>query len=450
MHPLRRFLPALASALLAVAAALPPSVALAQSVLELPGTPPTPNTSSRETQAEPIAAEPGVAAEGWQRYLSLDHLPFIPIPEVSTSPHSGVNLGLFPVILLNNSKGEVDTIYAPDVVHSQYFGWGARWRTFRNVSDDEKWSLIVGGKQFVEREFDFEYDLGLQRADHWSWIMHAMYDRNGNGRFYGFGNNSRLGGQSTYINAQMRVEMTAARNFSRAWQLAYLVRADSAEIETSALNSLPATEALYPNLPGLGDASELHQRFLLSYDTRDDLVSPHVGERIVAFAGITTRALGSSVDYTVYGLDLTHFEPLSPTLTLAAHAALRFMPTYTNAPFWAYSRLGGETNLVAESQPLRAFGEGRFIDRNSFSSSIEARQMLRNLHMFDTDLKLEVAPFVDAGRVFRDMMGNPLSSLHVGAGLGLRVHAGPFVVGYLDMAYGTEKMAIFTGIDYPF
>jgi len=65
-----------------------------------------------------------------------------------------VTLGLIPVMLSNNDHGEINQILAPDLIYSEYFGWGARYRIFRNPSDDEKWSVIGGGKQHVEREFD--------------------------------------------------------------------------------------------------------------------------------------------------------------------------------------------------------------------------------------------------------------------------------------------------------
>jgi len=383
-------------------------------------------------------------------WLRVDALPFIPVPEISTAPHEGVNIGLFPIVLSSNNDGQINQILAPDILHSQYFGWGFRWRTFRNPSDDEKWSLVAGAKQSVEREFDFEYDFGLKRDQAWSWVLHAMYDRSGTGRFYGFGNNTPAANRTTFIYGQYRVEATAARNFSHELQLAYNLRADTAEIESSALRSLPSIQSRYPDLPGVGDSSEVQQRLVFTYDTRDSVVLPRRGRRLGAFAGLATRATGSSAAYSFMGVDGSLFQPAGSDLTLVAHVAARYMPSYRDAPFWAYSQIGGDRDIIGEGQPLRGYGAGRFWDRNSFSASVEAREWVRNFHFFKSDLKLELAPFIDTGKVFSTMTESPLSHLHVVGGMGFRVVVSPFVVGYLDVGMGREKLAFFSGIDYPF
>jgi len=391
-----------------------------------------------------------VASDGTSRAFDLGHVPFIPIPEIDVAPNSGLTLGLIPVVLSNNEQGEINRILAPDIIYSQYFGWGARWRSFHFPSDDEKWSVVAGAKERIEHEFDAEYQLGLRRTEDWSSIAHAVYDRSGTGRFFGLGNDSLLSNQTSFINSQIRLELTVARNFNPALQLAYRARAASVDIGQSALDSLPAIETLYPTLPGVGHVRDLEQRIVVSYDTRDSVVLPRSGERLVAFAGVSSHELGSTNPYTSFGVEMTLLRAAGPDVTVVAHAALRYMPEFTNAPFWALSSLGGDRSIIGEAQPLRAYGDGRFVDRNSAAASLEARVWVRSFHLFSTDLKLELAPFVDSGKVFAEMSDNPLSHLHLGGGMGFRVVASPFVVGYLDVGFGKEKAAVFSGIDYPF
>ncbi len=70
--------------------------------------------------------------------------------------------------------------------------------------------------------------------------------------------------------------------------------------------------------------------------------------------------------------------------------------------------------------------------------------------LFGTHGILELAPFLEAGRVWQQMSVNPFSSLHPVGGMGFRAIAEPFVVGYVDIGWGGEGAAIFSGINYPF
>ncbi len=381
---------------------------------------------------------------------SLRTLPFIPVPEVSTAPYSGVDVGLIPVVLKETANGEIDQILAPDIYHSSYFGWGATFRLFRYPSADEQWSVIAGTEQRVQRTFDAEWDHGLLRNTPWSWTLHAMYDRSGTGIFYGLGNSSTLKGQSNYIDSQGRLEATAERNLSHRMQIAYLARFSTVTIEQGALPGLPYTATLYPNLNGLGYTREFHQRLTVTYDSRDSVEMPHQGVRLAAFAGASTHVLDSGVAYTAIGFDATKFQPFGNRLTLVAHGALRYMPTYQGAPFWDLSSLGGDRSIIGETQPLRGYGYDRFVGRNSMAASIELRDRVAHLHIMDSNIQFELAPFLDTGKVFSAMAGDPFAHLHAAGGMGFRLIAPPFIVGYVDIGVGSEGPAVFTGINYPF
>ena len=386
----------------------------------------------------------------WDRALDPDNLPFIPVPEIDTSPGSGTTVGLIPVVLTSNSKGQIDRILAPDIIHTEYFGWGARWRTFRNPSEDRKWSLVGGGKQRTEREFDWEEDYGLLRQSDWSWMTHTMYDRSGTGRFFGYGNRSPRGAETTFVNSQEMVEGSIGRNFSNALQLLYGVRLHNVEIENGALPLVPSIQFRFPHIPGVGDEREFQHRVELAYDSRDSSVIPTTGERGVAYAGFSRDGLLSTASYTFWGLDGSAYRSLDRDLVLAGHAAIRLMPSTRYVPFWALSSIGGDRAVVGSVQPLRAYVPGRYVDNNSFSASIELRRRVAGAHLFDTDLALEIDPFVDVGQVYHEVNTNPLHDLHHVAGIGFRMVASPFVVGYVDVGVADNHVAVFSGIDYPF
>ena len=110
---------------------------------------------------------------------------------------------------------------------------------------------------------------------------------------------------------------------------------------------------------------------------------------------------------------------------------------------------GGQSDIGAE-QPLRGFGTGRFRDRNSFSTTVELRRKLLTFDASATTLDIETAPFIDIGRVFASSRDNPFRHVHPVYGVGFRGIARPFVVGYVDVGYGSEGAAVFTGLNYPF
>jgi hemolysin activation/secretion protein len=105
--------------------------------------------------------------------------------------------------------------------------------------------------------------------------------------------------------------------------------------------------------------------------------------------------------------------------------------------------LGGETTL-------RGFGQSRFIDDTALLINFEERIPIKQLKAFDYLIDLEVAPFLDVGRVMRGFSARDVQNLQVNPGIGLRILARPHVVGRLDVAYGRDSENLFVGLDYPF
>ena len=100
--------------------------------------------------------------------------------------------------------------------------------------------------------------------------------------------------------------------------------------------------------------------------------------------------------------------------------------------------LSAEIEAVAD-EVERRFSSGRLL--LSFSEYLD---------LFSQEISVQAAPFIDAGRVFHSIGQNPVSGLHPAGGIGLRAIARPFIVGYVDVGYGAEGVAIFSGINYPF
>jgi outer membrane protein assembly factor BamA len=384
-------------------------------------------------------------------WYDLSRLPFIPVPSVGADPNSGTTVGLLPVWLHTDEKHDVTRIIAPDITHNPYFGWGVHGRLFSYASEDEQWSIVAGARERVERGVDVRYQIGRLREGAFTWITDVDYDRDGTPRFFGIGNNSPFANQTNYTNQTSLIQEQIGWNLSHTWQLRYTIRKRVVQVLPGTLSSIPSIQTLFPSVQGLGTNSELLNRYSIIYDTRNDLTAPRSGMRLVLYAGLASRGgIFNDSLYSEAGGDWRAYWPVRENTIVAAHTSLRYMPSVNRLPFWALSSIGGDQSEIGGQQLLRGYGAGRFYDRNEFSGTVEVRRTIWSFNAVSTHIDLEVAPFVDVGQVFSRTSTFPVERLHKVGGVGFRGLARPSVVGYVDVGYGSEGAAVFTGINYPF
>jgi Omp85 superfamily domain len=396
-------------------------------------------------------AAPQLPPPGLSQWFNPATAPFIPVPLIGTDPNSGTTLGLLPVWLKTDDNHEISQIIAPDILHNPYFGYGVDGRLYEYSSKDAQWSIDAGIKQRVERTFDGEYQLGRLRDQRWSLSYSLIYDRSGVPRFYGIGNDSPKGDQTNYTDSQELAQVQVGLNFNHVWQLLYTGRMRSVDVTAGTLAGIPTLESRFGHIFGDGTTNVLLNRFSIIYDTRDDLTIPSQGMQWIAYAGGAARSgiLNDSL-YSEAGVDGRNFWPVAAKTVVAAHVALRYLPSANEVPFWALSSLGGGDSETGGQQALRGYGQGRFYDRNSFAASAELRRTMFSFDAVSTRVDIEMAPFLDLGRVFSRTSTLPFEQLHHVVGVGFRGIARPFVVGKVDIGYGNEGVAIFTGLNYPF
>jgi hypothetical protein len=416
------------------------------------GLTPVARAADVDTPAPPLPAPPAPAptSGGW---FDVSTWPFIPVPEIGVDPDSGVTLGILPVWLKTNDQRQITRIFAPDLIENPNFGVGGHFRVFEYPSLDEQWSVVAGSMERVEREFDYEFQKGRLRDSRWSFTTSLIFDRSGVSRFYGIGNHSLEADVTNYTASQLLGQGQVGFNLNHTWQLQYTFRARRMEITEGTLSHVPTIESRYPTVHGLGVTNELLNQVALIYDTRDDATIPSRGTQWVAYAGVNGHdATISDSIYSVAGLDARTFVPIAalPDTVLAAHVALRYLPSGHKIPFFDLSSIGGGESDIGGEQLLRGFGQGRFVDRDSFDTTIELRHRAFSFDAAASHVDIEVAPFLDMGEVTSHTGTDPLSGLHKVIGLGVRGIARPSVVGYVDIGYGTEGVAVFTGINYPF
>lgn len=421
--------------------------AIHEALAQVPAVPgPQPSTPSGAVPLAPPPPKPPAATFRWYDPLTW---PFIPIPEIMTDPDSGTTVGVLPTWLITNEHHQIDEIIAPDVQYNQYFGWGAHARILEYPSQDVQWSAVAGANQRVQRKIDLELLKGRQRKHRWTYAASVIYNRDGTPRYYGLGNHSLETAQTNYTSNQKLGQAQLGLNFTTRLQLSYTLQWQQVQILPGTLPRMPSIETLFG--PGILAANhELLHQLAAVYDSRNDVTIPTRGMRWIAYGGIATSSLTGTTLYSEAGVDGSGYRRLSSTTVLAAHVALRYMPSEAHAAFWELSSLGGGASVPGGVQPLRGFGQGRFTDRNLFSATLEVRRRVVNLPIFNTNIALEVTPFVDVGRVFHDLGASPIEELHQVYGIGFRGVAAPFIVGFVDIGYGSEGPAVFTGVNYPF
>ncbi len=394
---------------------------------------------------------PAAPSTGLSRWFNPATAPFIPIPSIGTDPNSGTTLGVIPTWLQTDDQHEIRRIIAPDVVYNPNFGWGVHGRVYGYTSGDEQWSVVGGIKERVEREFDAEFQRGRLREGRWSVNTSVIYDRDGTPRFFGVGNQSPVIEETNYTAQQEEMQVQVGFNFTHAWQLQYTARLEIEDVLPGTLSGIASIENRFGRILGVGVNRQVLNRLAIIYDTRDDLVIPKSGVQMIAYGGLASRdGLLNDSMFSEAGGDARAYWPVAQDAVLAAHSAIRYLPTSHSVPFWALSSIGGDESVVGGEQPLRGFGEGRYYDRDSFSSSVELRRKVATFDTIGSSVDLELTPFIDVGRVFARNGTFPLDQLHHVYGLGFRGVARPFVVGYVDIGYGSEGVAAFTGLNYPF
>jgi len=372
----------------------------------------------------------------------------IPIPEFIADPNEGNTYGILPVVLFTDEEDRIRYMLAPDFAYNKTKGFFPRMRFFGYPSRTRQYALVAGKSTTRDERYVAEYaDRGLWDGRAWVFAG-AMHEQDSTERFFGFGNSSHEDRESNYTNND-----TVAQLYPGFWivpkvGLAYLMRIRSHGVHEGQVDSLPFIAEEHPEVRGRGLERGTYwtHRLELLWDSRDDIDIPSRGAYAVAYTEGTDEALGSATSFFKFGTEWRQFVPLEWrrwSAVLALRALLDYVSAGDDAPFWERSTLGGR-------KALRAFGADRFIDFNRSLASIEMRVPVYHRRIFGVNPELELAPFFETGQVFDGVTSSPVDDLHVASGMGFRVVVRPQIVAFVDVGFGYEGSAVFSGVNYPF
>lgn len=371
---------------------------------------------------------------------------FIRLPIIDTDPNRGVTIGVMPIwVIQGKTDDRIQQIHAPSLTYNHNFKIIPTYRYYFYPQDD---ATFVGRASYsrFEREALGEYEDGSIFGSDIDVFARLQYNVDAGQRFYGFGPDSSKTGESNYREEFTQYKFGIGTPFAHGspWRVHFSKHYQAGRITAGALPNLPDFTATYP-----GQISQRYQqtnenRFSLDYDTRDHSVTTGRGIYINSFAEYAIRGYESQYDYNRYGLDARWFRPWTSDKdkVLAIQAKYEQVLGQT-PPFWILPRLGGKYSL-------RAYGDGRYVDRGMAAINIEQRIKLLEQKTAGVTTEIQFAPFIGLGEVFDNPNRAAARYARPVFGAAIRAVAKPQVVGSIDFGVGREGLAVFMDINYSF
>jgi outer membrane protein assembly factor BamA len=418
----------LTCALVALAAA-----AQAQEVQQTPG----------DTAAAPLQKPgPGTEAPDFGTGVS-----FFPIPNVANGKNEGTTLGLIGAFLYPDEHGDIGSVFTVGVGDRDLVGINVFLDYRTNPTPYSFIEFFASKAETVEQEYQVYFE--DRKVDHGRFNMLFEFDRAtiATNRFFGREDDAPLANESVYTSDSYRTRLYFGPNLDDDVSLQGTFRFAHTSIEHSIVPNVPQTIDVFPNEPGIETGNVYAFGASLTYEGRDNVNTPTEGAYGNVFAEAARFVSDEqNVPYYRVGAEGKKLWPWTDERTLVTVVRMKCQFEFGDeVPFYELSALGGE-------KTLRGYGSQRFTNKDMVLVNLEQRIRVWQMSLFGVKGDIQLAPFVDLGEVFDtgtgDFLHNP--GIHYSYGCGLRGVVNPYVVGRIDIGFGTEGAAVAVGIDYPF
>ncbi len=372
---------------------------------------------------------------------------FVRLPIVDTDPNRGTTYGVMPIVVEQDpATSRIVQIHAPSLTYNAYFGVEPTYRWYYYPSADSSLSLRGSWSKY-EREAFGEYSDHNVLGKPYDLYLLFQYNVDAGQIFYGLGPDSALGNQTNYKQEYWQYKWGVGTPLAPGsnWRAHLGEHYESSRVLDGPIPGLPGFSTTFP-----AQFSDRYQqthetRATLDYDSRDNATTTTRGGLAQAYAEASVRGFMSEYDYERYGADLRWFHPWTPdddSKVLAVQYQYQQVLGPT-PPFWIMPSLGGKYSL-------RAYGDGRFVDRGMTAFNVEQRFDLFQEKMAGVDTQFQLAPFAGLGTVFDTPASAQVAYLRPVVGSAVRAVVKPQVVGSVDVGYGQEGAAVFMDINYSF
>jgi len=379
----------------------------------------------------------------------LLHLPFasaemtlVPLPIFTTDPNEKQTYGAL-LAIIDAQEGAFRSLLVPYMTYNPLLGLAGSMHYQRFFDQETKFDTDVSQSTENQAFYRLRYTDPTLFDPRYLFQGFVLYENDRTARFYGIGANSHEQNETNYTLRQVGGEVIFGRRLRPELNLSLTERLRSVTIRRGVVESLPYLKDVFMGVPGENGAFVWAHHFALTYDSRDSLATPRRGRFGQAFIEVADETLGSEASFVRYGLEGRLLWPHFGERLVTAIRGMVERVDGSNLPFFELSELGGD-------ETLRGFGENRFLDEGRILINAEERIKVFHLTYGEVRTDIELAVFAEAGRVFKNFNDLGSGKIQAVVGGGIRFIAASQIVAKIDVGVGSEGMAIFTGLDYPF
>jgi hypothetical protein len=276
--------------------------------------------------------------------------------------------------------------------------------------------------------FDFNLDFQGLRTERFAVKWYSKYESSPDIDFYGLGNESPKENHTTYAYDDLTSDVDASFQALRHMRLGFTggyLRADTGHGH----DDFPPIDEVFPpeDIPGFQEDTKFTRiGAFIDFDFRDSKTGPRSG----GVYGMRYREYWD-VDRRTFAFRQTEYEfqqyfpyfNKGRVIAIRSAVVLTFPKEDNQVPVYLQPVLGGNDDL-------RGFGGYRFRDNHSVFIGVE--------HRWHASSNLDMAAFVDAGKVVPLKRDVDPSGLNYSGGIGFRVRMRSAIVSRTDFAVSRE------------
>jgi outer membrane protein assembly factor BamA len=367
---------------------------------------------------------------------------FVPLPIFTTDPNEGETYGAL-LAIIDAQAGAFHSLLVPTLTYNSLLGAAGSVHYERYFDHDTKFDTDVALSTRNQAFYRLRYANPTLLDGRYLIQGFGLYENDRTARFYGIGANSLESNETNYTLRQLGGELKLGQYLLPELLVSLTERLYSVTIRRGAVDSLPFLQDAFTDIPGEDGSFVWAHRLALTYDTRNSHVTPTQGRFGQVFVEVADEAIASQASFVRYGLEGRWLWPhLGERLVFAVRGLLDRVDG-SNIPFFELSELGGD-------ETLRGFGENRFLDEGRVLLNAEERFRVFQFSYGSVRTDIELTVFTDVGRVFHNFSDLSSGKIQTVVGGGIRFLAASQIVAKIDVGLGSEGVAIFTGLDYPF